>query len=300
MSGLVLAGAVMLDWWLGEPRRRHPLVGFGRLAEACERACYGSAASTPRARRRRGLLAWTVLVIPPTAVVAALPEAWSAASGLLALYFALGHRSLHDHARAVTGALVSGDEEAARRHAGYMVSRDSAALDIPGAVTESVLENGSDGVFGALFWFVVAGAPGAILFRLANTLDAMWGYRNERYNHFGWAAARLDDLLSFLPARFTALSYTLLGNTRRALVCWRHQAPAWESPNAGPVMASGAGALGLTLGGAACYRGEWHQRPVLGCGPAATVADIERALALVRHSVILWVVLLLCGAWLHA
>jgi adenosylcobinamide-phosphate synthase len=127
-----------------------------------------------------------------------------------------------------------------------------------------------------------------VLYRLSNTLDAMWGYRNARYNEFGWAAARLDDVLNYLPARLTALSYTLLGNTRSAWSCWRRQAPCWDSPNAGPVMAAGAGALQVKLGGEAIYDGKLEQRPDLGCGKAAVPADISRAVALVQRTLYLW------------
>jgi adenosylcobinamide-phosphate synthase len=169
------------------------------------------------------------------------------------------------------------------------------------ATTESVLENGNDGIFGALFWFVIAGTPGCLFYRLANTLDAMWGYRNRHYDDFGWAAARLDDLLNTIPARLTALSYALLGATGRALHCWRSQAGAWESPNAGPVMASGAGALGISLGGPARYGGQWRNRPLLGEGQPPRTADIGRALSLVRTALGLWLNLLLAIALLsHA
>lgn len=148
---------------------------------------------------------------------------------------------------------------------------------------------------------MLGGAPGAVFYRLANTLDAMWGYRNTRYRHFGWAAARLDDCLNYVPARLTALTYALLGDRRLALACWRSQAPAWDSPNAGPVMAAGAGALNLTLGGPARYRGEWHERPPLGGGAAPGAGDIERALALVRRGVLLWAAAwLLVGVLRHA
>jgi adenosylcobinamide-phosphate synthase len=232
--------------------------------------------------------------VAAAAFLSALPYV-GAAFSVAALYFALGHKSLHDHARPVVEALRAGDEATARGLVSLMVSRDSAALDIARSATESVLENGNDGVFGALFWFAVAGAPGAVLCRLANTLDAMWGYRNERYLHFGWAAARLDDALNYLPARLTALTYAALGKTRRSLACWRAQAPAWDSPNAGPVMAAGAGALGVSIGGPARYDGEWHERPLLGTGAAPSLPDIERALRLVRHGVALWLGALLIG-----
>lgn len=296
-TALLVLAAVALDWLLGEPKRFHPLVGFGRLASGIERRFYGDIAVGPRARRVRGTLALALLLVPFVAA-AALLCAWpyvGAAFSVAALYFALGHKSLHDHARAVAAALRAGDENEARRRVSLMVSRDSAALDITAAATESVLENGNDGVFGALFWFAVAGAPGAVLYRLANTLDAMWGYRNERYLHFGWAAARFDDVLNYPPARLTALTYALLGRTRRALACWRAQAPAWDSPNAGPVMAAGSGALGVVIGGPARYEGVWHERPVLGAGATPVAGDIERALALVRRGVGLWLAALLLG-----
>jgi adenosylcobinamide-phosphate synthase len=301
-TALIVSVAVAFDWLLGEPKRFHPLVGFGRIAGQVERWCHGDDGITPWIQWTRGAIAVVLLLVPFTvaaAALAALPAAGVAFS-IAALYFALGHKSLHDHVRPVVEALRAGDEAAARSRVSLMVSRDSAALDIENAATESVLENGNDGVFGALFWFAVAGAPGAVFYRLANTLDAMWGYRSERYLHFGWAAARLDDVMNYLPARLTALTYALLGRTRLALSCWRRQAPAWDSPNAGPVMAAGAGALGVSLGGPARYQGEWHNRPVLGADAPPVVDDIERALALVRHGVWLWLALLIAGGLLHA
>jgi adenosylcobinamide-phosphate synthase len=287
---LTALGALLLDWRFGEPRRAHPLVGFGRLAQAVESFTYGSGTCAPGQRRIRGVIAWLILILP-TAVAAAwasrLPGI-GAAFDLLALSFAIGHRSLHQHARAVSDALERQDEADARRLASYMVSRDPETLEIPKATTESVLENGSDAVFGALFWFVIGGATGCLVYRFANTLDALWGYRSERYRDFGWAAARLDDLLNYLPARLTALSYALTGHTLQAIRCWRTQARAWDSPNAGPVMAAGAGALNVTLGGPARYRGEWHSRPILGSGPTPGAQDIRRALRLVSASLVLW------------
>lgn len=288
-----MAAAVALDWLLGEPRRCHPLVGFGNLTKRLEACLYRQDS------RLRGVLGVALLVVPITALFLVLKARYAVIAPVTGpviapvidiglLYFALGHRSLHEHARPIAAALEAGDQALAQRLTARIVSRDSAAIDPAPAATESVLENGNDGVFGALFWFAIFGGPGALLFRLANTLDAMWGYKNERYQQFGWAAARFDDLLNWPAARLTALSYALLGQTRLALRCWRQQAPLWDSPNAGPVMSAGAGALGLQLGGAARYEGEWHLRPTLGAGRAAVAADIERALRLVRHSVLLW------------
>ena len=302
MAPLVLAAAVLLDWWLGEPRRFHPLVGFGHLVNRIERWLNPPSRQPRRRQRLTGAFAVTALLVP--AVLCAVwlgQQAFGPLTDMLLLYFALGHKSLHDHANAVARALMAGDEAGARHCASMMVSRDSASIDPVPAATESVLENGNDGVFGALFWFLVAGGAGALLFRLANTLDAMWGYRTPRLLYFGWAAARFDDVLNYIPARLTALTYALLGRTRLALACWRRQAPAWDSPNAGPVMAAGAGALGVRLGGAARYQGEWHQRPLLGAGSTPSAGDIGRALRLVRHGVWLWLALaLLAGGLLHA
>lgn len=301
LTGAAGLAAVLLDRLLGEPRRLHPLVGFGRLVEAMERIAYGPADASTFLRRLRGTLAVFFLITPFVMLLALVPVGpIGFVVDVLVLYFALGLKSLHDHARPVAAALRAGDETKARERVSLMVSRDSAALDITRSATESVLENGNDGVFGALFWFAIAGAPGALLYRLANTLDAMWGYRNNKYLHFGWAAARLDDALNYIPARLTAITYAILGRTRRALACWRKQARSWDSPNAGPVMAAGAGALGVTIGGPARYAGEWHERPVLGAGAAPTLDDIERALRLVRHGVWLWLGALFVAGVLHA
>jgi len=288
--------AVVLDFIFGEPLRYHPLVGFGWLANKLEAWLNPAAKQTQSSQRLAGAIALILLLAPFGLAAYWLCEykLTSLLANTLLLYFAIGHKSLHEHARAVSQALERNDIESAKTAASYMVSRDSSAIDPIPATVESVLENGNDGVFGALFWFFIFGGTGALLFRLANTMDAMWGYKNPRYFYFGWAAARLDDVLDYLPARLTALSYTMLGKTRLALRCWRTQAPLWDSPNAGPVMSAGAGALGVRLGGAARYHGEWHERPTLGVGEPPVMTDIERALKLVRHGVYGWLAI----AWL--
>jgi adenosylcobinamide-phosphate synthase len=295
ITAIVIIAAVLLDLWLGEPRRFHPLAGFGRLAQGIEEALIGS---PDEHQRLRGVLAVALAVLPwvvLSAVLVLIPGLELVVSVLL-LYLAIGGSSLAQHGRTVAAALASGDIALARERVGRMVSRDSDDLDEAGvsrAAVESVLENGNDALFGAIFWFLLLGAPGVVLFRLSNTLDAMWGYRTERYHAFGWAAARLDDLLGWLPARLTALSYLLVGDAVRGWRCWQSQGNRTESPNAGVVMAGGAGALGLQLGGPTAYHGELLEKPLLGEGIAPQGADIERAISLVQRALVLWVVLIL-------
>lgn len=290
---LVLLG-VLLDMRLGEATRWHPLVGFGNLAIRLERNL-----NVGKHRFLRGACAWAFVVMPFVAITWALTY-WLAqfdmliafAVHALLLYFCLGLRSLRDHTLSIACALRDDDLPHARVLTARIVSRDTTQAeesDLAKAGVESLLENGNDAVFGTLFWFVIAGAPGVVLFRLANTMDAMWGYRTARFNDFGRTAARIDDVLNFIPARLTALSYALLGNTRLAWQCWRTQASAWSSPNAGPVMSAGAGALNISLGGAALYDGEVEQRPSLGCGPLASGKDIARAWRLVAMTTALWI-----------
>lgn len=288
----VLLG-VALDLILGETRRWHPLVGFGKFASAIERHWNKTGAG-----RIKGALAWLLVVVPIVAAAQMLliwfmqQSLWLALLWhVILLYFCLGLRSLRDHTAPIKRALDAGDMDEARRLTSYIVSRDTSNAneeDLAKASVESLLENGCDAVFGTLFWFMVAGGAGALLYRLSNTLDAMWGYRTPRLLRFGCVAARVDDALNYLPARLTALSYCLLGRRRLALQCWRQQAGAWPSPNAGPVMASGAGALGLALGGTASYHGVPECRPALGSGKAASAADIDRAWALVLRVSVLW------------
>lgn len=300
---LLLVAGVALDRIFGEPRRWHPLVGFGWLAAQIEHGLNRKPSSA--ASRAFGALALLLALVPFIALAAWLGTfrgwiGWCVHA--IALYAALGAKSLAQHITPIAAALANHQLDAARTLTARIVSRDTAVLDesaIARATVESALENGNDAVFGALFWFILAGAPGAVLYRLANTLDAMWGYRNARFNYFGWAAARLDDLLNLAPARLTALTYALLGRTANALTCWRDQAAAWSSPNAGPVMAAGAGALGVALGGPAMYAGEVEQRPPLGKGDAPTARHIISALRLVERGVIGWIVAfaLIAGAW---
>jgi adenosylcobinamide-phosphate synthase len=288
-----MIAAVILDWCLGEPRRWHPLVGFGAFAQRLEGALHGGDGVTPALARARGTVAALLAIAPPTALLALLIRVprMGVALHILVLYLVIGRRSLHLHAHCVAESLDDNDLAAARQRVGMIVSRDTGAMqrgEIARAAVESVLENGNDAVFGALFWFTVAGAPGALFYRLVNTLDAMWGYRTTHYLYFGWTAARLDDLLNLVPARLTALTYALCGHGRSALQCWRRQGRLWESPNAGSVMAAGAGSLQLRLGGPAFYHGHWKVRSALGEGAEPEARDIARALRLLSHGILIW------------
>ncbi|MGH8080845.1 MAG: adenosylcobinamide-phosphate synthase CbiB [Lysobacter sp.] len=300
MLALAMLGGAILDALLGELRHAHPLVAFGRWARGLESWLH-------RDSRARGAMAWLLATVPLSAAAWWLQRQlfevslWAGgAFAAVALYFAIGLRSLGEHAEPVAIALGRGDLPAARAAVGRIVSRDTQALDrerVAAAATESVLENGNDAVFAALFWFAVLGPAGAVLYRLANTLDAMWGYRTARYLRFGWAAARIDDALNWIPARLTAATYAALGHSGSALRCWRAQARAWDSPNAGPVMAAGAGALRVRLGGDAPYHGVWESRPSLGEGAAPDAGSILRALSLVRRGTVLWLAMFCSIGW---
>ena len=290
MLALILWGAVALDWLLGEPKRYHPLVGFGYYASQLEQRLNRDNGIP---RHLLGSLALLAAVLPFTLLAAFISYTmigWLA--DLILIYLAIGHRSLWQHAERVVMPLTAGDQDSARHAASMLVSRDPEHLDIHKATIESVLENGSDSIFAALFWFLLAGTPGLVAYRLVNTLDAMWGYRNQRYSQFGWSAARLDDLMNYIPARLTALSYCLMGSFSEGIQCWKKQAANHDSPNAGPVMAAGAGSLQVSVGGDAIYAGERHQRPVFGTGPAPQTRDILRAMGLVRNTLFLWLTLI--------
>ena len=297
MTAVALLLGLLIDHFVGEAKRWHPLVGFGDAASILEKAANPS---SDIEGKLRGLFCWALMVLIP---VMAMSLVVSQLSGLallvvnaLVVYFVVGLKSLAEHGRNVAVPLLAGDLPAARQLIAMMVSRDTDMLteqQVASAACESVLENGSDAIFAALFWFCLLGAPGAILYRGANTLDAMWGYKTDRYRSFGWAAARIDDVLNWLPARLTALSYSLVGNFSSGLKCARQQGGLTDSPNAGYVMAAGAGALGISMGGGAIYHGEQHQRPIFGVGPVAEAIDIERAIALVQRASVLWVLLAL-------
>ncbi|GAB1334897.1 cobalamin biosynthesis protein [Streptomyces sp. E-15] len=205
-----------------------------------------------------------------------------------ATWAVVGGTSLAREARTVARALEAGDVAAARTRLPHLCGRDPQALDADGiarAVVESVAENTSDAVVGALVWGAVAGVPGLLGFRAVNTLDAMVGHKSPRHRRFGWASARLDDVAGWPGARLTAVLAAAAGpDPRGAVRAWRADARKHPSPNAGPVEASFAGALGVRLGGTLSYDGRVEHRPVLnGGGRPVRTADIDRAVRLSRR-----------------
>lgn len=288
---LVSTLALLLDRLLGEPERHHPLVWFGTLASRLEHRLNGIGSVWA------GTAAALLAVAGPLAAVAAAQEYLEPggvsrfALDTLVLWFVLGWQSMKEHARAVAKPLLEGNLDLARSKLSLIVSRDTNTLDhhgVAGSAIESVLENGHDSAFASLFWYAALGPAGALAHRLVNTLDAMWGYRNERFRRFGWFAARTDDVLGWVPARLTALSYALCGAARSGFRCWRTQAGSHKSPNAGVVMAAGAGALRVRIGGPMYYAGRREDKPELGAGPRGGARDIERAIRLVQRGLVLW------------
>ncbi|WP_333773195.1 cobalamin biosynthesis protein [Streptomyces sp. IBSBF 3136] len=282
------AAGLLGDLLLGDPRRGHPVAAFGRAAGAVERVLW-------RDHRGWGALHTGVCAGAAVALGTLAERAVhrSPAAGVAltaaATWAVVGGTSLAREARAVGHALESGDLPAARARLPHLCGRDPQALDADGiarAVVESVAENTSDAVVGALVWGAVAGVPGLLGFRAVNTLDAMVGHRSPRHLRFGWASARLDDVAGWPGARLTAVLAAAAGpDPRGALRAWKADAHRHPSPNAGPVEASFAGALGLRLGGTLSYGGRVEHRPVLngGSGRAVRVTDIDRAVRLSRR-----------------
>ncbi|MCI4062275.1 cobalamin biosynthesis protein [Micromonospora sp. R77] len=281
-AGLVAGYA--LDSLLGDPRRWHPVAGFGRAAGALERRVH-------RPDRAAGTLFTALAVGTPVLLGVAASRATRdrpvARAALVAAgtWTVLGGRTLRRESRVMGRALRAGDLPAARRRLGHLCGRDPSTLDEPElarATVESVAENTSDAVVAPLVWGAVAGLPGLLGYRAANTLDAMVGHRSPRYARFGTPAARLDDLLNLLPARLTGLLTIAVapvahGDRQRAWRVWRRDRNDHPSPNAGQCEAAMAGALGVRLGGRNVYFGRAEVRPFLGDGPRPEGRHLKRA-----------------------
>jgi adenosylcobinamide-phosphate synthase len=217
------------------------------------------------------------------------------------LYLCVDLYRLSDVAQAVATALEKGDVAHAATRLKELTGKDTVETTEAGvaqATVEAVLKQANSLVLAPIFWFLVLGPLGAMLQRLASTLDRLWGHRTTRFAEFGWAAARLDDLLSWVPARITALSYAVMGSFEDALHCWRRQAGMWSDISSGPLLASGLGALHLDT----CEDSEEDAYGNTAINPATLpgAADVQRAVALVWRVMLFWLVvgLLMAGAHL--
>jgi adenosylcobinamide-phosphate synthase len=274
-----IAAGFATDRVLGDPRRYHPVAGFGRAAAALEPRMYADSRSAGAAYTAILAGASITTGVVAECLVSRRPLA-TALLTAMATWAVLGGGSLEREAQAMNDLLEGKDLDGARQRLSHLCSRDATDLDadeLTRATVESVAENTSDACVAPLLWGAIAGLPGLLGYRAVNTLDAMVGYRSRRYRNFGWAAARLDDLANYLPARVCAvLAGAAAKRYTGAWRAWRRDASKHPSPNAGPVEAAFAGALGLTLGGASSYGDEVEDRGTLGDGPRPAPADIER------------------------
>ncbi|MGC4070246.1 MAG: adenosylcobinamide-phosphate synthase CbiB [Polyangiaceae bacterium] len=311
MNALLLPLAVLLDGLVGDPPfGGHPVRLIGRFAAFVENALY------PRAQSRfscalggtvGGAVGWSIVVGVAAAVsmgAIALSKRvhplFGAFVEVVAVYTAIAPRDLAKHARRVQRDLENEDLPMAREHVGWIVGRDTEGLDsteVSRAAVETVAESTVDGVTAPLFWALLFGGVGAIVYRAVNTLDSMWGHRDERYARFGTVAARADDVLNYVPARLTLVVIALAAWLLRfdgvsALRVGVRQSSRHASPNSGWSEAAFAGALRVTLGGTNRYDGVAHEGPTFGIvSHRADTKTIGRAIALMWATTLLFAAL---------
>ncbi|SPH23772.1 Cobalamin biosynthesis protein CobD [Defluviimonas aquaemixtae] len=312
MSGAaIMLVAMAIDTAIGWPARLyavigHPVTWIGALISRLESWLNLEDADPPQ-RRLAGLAA-TVIVVAIAADLAwmatwFLPEGWLGIllGGVIAWPF-IAIRSMQSHIRAVTAPLSDGDLDGARSAVAMIVGRDPAQLDEAGvarAALESLAENTSDGIVAPVFWGTLFGLPGIAAYKAINTLDSMIGHRNSRYEAFGWAAARIDDVANLVPARLTGVLFAVVSHARgaafRAMV---RDARHHRSPNAGWPEAAMAGALGVRLSGPRVYADRVAEEPwVNGGAPDPEPRDICRALSLFRAALFALAALVFFAAW---
>lgn len=291
---LILAAAIIIDWIIGDPRwPTHPVIHIGRLIKRLERVLLAS-----RLSRRSGGIVLTVVVLALSFVVmfiitysAAAVHSWLGyAVSAWFISTTIAVRGLKEAAMQVYQPLVEGRLEEARKYAGYIVGRDTQQLneqEAARAAIETVSENTVDALVSPLFYALLGGAPLAMLYRAANTLDSMVGYKNDKYREFGWCSARTDDVLNWLPARLTGLLLVAAAALSRGLSApraWgaiRQFAHKHPSPNSGIPESAVAGALGIELGGVNWYFGQQSERARMGWPHRPLEAmDIKRTIRL--------------------
>jgi adenosylcobinamide-phosphate synthase len=284
--GLLLG--VAADELLGDPRRMRPVAAFHKTARRVEQAMYAD--GKLRGVAYTTLLAGSVVLAGTTVERMARHPLLRVTTMAVATWIALGGKSLAREGTALGRELDNGSVNAARERLPKLTDRDPSTLDATGlakAAVESVAENTSDVIVAPLLWAAVAGVPGILGYRAVNALDSVVGYPSPRHRRFGWASARLDDLVNFIPARVSAAltvacAPVVGGSAREAWRAWRRDAAAHPSPNAGRVEAAFAGALEIRLGGRTVYPYGVEERPVLGAGRSPDAGHVTRAVELSR------------------
>ncbi len=284
-----LIGGVFADAIAGDPASGHPVAGFGRIMTAIEQRVYADRPGPGLVYAAAGVTLSTVPLLGMARVTRASP-AGRATITAAATWAVIASRSLVQVAHQIAAALTDGDLAQARDTLPSLCGRDPQDLDhaqITRAVVESVAENTSDAIVAPLIWGALAGPAGLSGYRAINTLDAMVGHHSPRYEQFGRASARLDDVANWIPARVTALLAAVCSPLVRGLprTTWqtaRDYGPDHPSPNAGWCEAAFAGALGVRLGGVLTYSGRTEHRPEIGTGRPPQPADIARAIRLSR------------------
>lgn len=275
-----LTAGIVADRIFGDPVRHHPVAWFGTAADRLEKRMWADS-------KPRGAAYAAVLVAVPTVAATVAARRFPNVALAAVAWASLGGTTLARTGERMADRLEAEDLAASRELVPWLCSRDPARLDLDGvarATVESLSENTSDAVSGTLLWGAVFGAPGVVAHRCGNTLDAMVGYRTEKWRNFGWASAKFDDVINWVPARLTGVATVIAGPDRAgAWRAWREDAPGHPSPNAGVPEATAAGALGVRLGGATAYEGGVEERAVLGRGDSPTVADVRRAVTLTRR-----------------
>ncbi|WP_148928064.1 adenosylcobinamide-phosphate synthase CbiB [Paenibacillus methanolicus] len=313
---LITAAAIAIDWLVGDPRwPTHPVILIGRLISRLERWLRpDSAAPTPGKLKLRGVALALITVMAAYAALALLVRAadWvhPYVGYALSAWFVsttIAVKGLKDAAMLVYRPLAAGDLGQARHYAGYIVSRDTSAMDerdTARSAIETVSENTVDAFLSPVVFALLGGAPLAMLYRAANTLDSMVGYKNDKYIHFGWASARLDDALNYIPARLAGLVMTLAAallpglSPARAFRAVHTFATLHPSPNSGIPESAAAGAIGIELGGRNVYFGRVSERARMGwpLRPLAAKDILSAVRLLYATSILIFVGVI--GTWL--
>jgi len=279
---MILLTALLLEYFIGDPSNRwHPVAWFGHWASWCESFLYGNS-------RQAGVVTWLFVVGAAFVLLWLGHVLFGWLFDVLLLWLSIGWKSLFEHVKAVLNAKTVKE---AREVLALIVSRDVKTMkreETRRSAVESLAENASDAVIAPLFWFVVLGPLGAALYRMINTLDAMWGYRNTRYEQFGWCAAKVDDVVNWLPARITARLMLWVGESTG----WqrvKEQANTHASPNAGYPEVALAYAADIRLGGSVLRDGKVDERPFYGADDArdADAIAASEALNIVRNTLIM-------------